>query len=266
MHPTLQTLHPPIADLPVGFQLVFVPIIIAITLVAVWYNHQKQKKRTQAMLELSQTLQGTFTPGRDSFHDDQYAHFEIFRQGFDRAAFNTITGTLQIDRRHFDCKLGDFRFKRREGSGKHRRTVTYNFSYVIIHLPFLTFPDVLIRREGMFDKLKSAFGYDDIDFESAEFSRKFYVSSNNKKFAYDLCHQRMIEFLLRSDPPTIDIENARVLLADGNHQWTPERFLAKLAFFEQFADQIPDHLLKQLEHNQSPAGNMRSETKVYRIR
>jgi hypothetical protein len=58
-----------------------------------------------------------------------------------------------------------------------------------------------------------AFGYDDIDFESHEFSRKFCVRSKDKKFAYDVCHARMIEYLLANDDLNIEIENMTLALA-----------------------------------------------------
>ena len=40
------------------------------------------------------------------------------------------------------------------------------------------------------------FGYQDIKFESAEFSKTFCVRSPDKKFAYDVCNAKMMEYLL----------------------------------------------------------------------
>ncbi|MCZ6810529.1 MAG: hypothetical protein O7D97_00875, partial [Planctomycetota bacterium] len=97
-------------------------------------------------------------------------------------------------------------------------------------------PDLLIRREGMFDKLAGAFGFDDIDFESAEFSKRFYVKSPDKRFAYDVIHPRMMEFLLGGDPPTVDIEAGRCCLSDGRHHWSPEGFGATLNWVIEFFD------------------------------
>ena len=62
-------------------------------------------------------------------------------------------------------------------SGKSTQTHTYRFSYLIAHVPFAGVPALLNRREGMFDKIAGAFGFDDIDYESAEFSRRFQVKS-----------------------------------------------------------------------------------------
>ena len=74
---------------------------------------------------------------------------------------------MTIDERNYPAKMGDFVYKITTSTGKSTQTRTYRFSYLILHLPFGNVPDLLIRREGMFDKLAGAFGFDDIDFESA---------------------------------------------------------------------------------------------------
>jgi len=128
-------------------------------------------------------------------------------------------------------------------------TTTYQFSYLIVHLPFASLPDLLIRPEGMSDKLAGAFGFDDIDFESAEFSRRFYVRSSDKRFSYDVVHPRMMEFLLTTRPPCVDIENGRCCLSDGEQRWGPIEFRVKLAWLERFYSYWPQHLTEDLKHS-----------------
>ena len=65
---------------------------------------------------------------------------------------------------------------------------------------------LVIDKEGFFSKVAQALGYDDIDFESHEFSRKFRVRAPNKKFAYDVCNGRMIEYLLSNSDLSIEIQ------------------------------------------------------------
>src|SRR5208283_3583865 len=69
----------------------------------------------------------------------------------------------------------------------------------------LIFKHLNIRPENILDKFTEAIGFDPIQFESAEFSRKFHVRCEDKKFAYDIIHARMIEFLMQ-DPKHIYIE------------------------------------------------------------
>ncbi|MHC4273032.1 MAG: hypothetical protein ACYSUR_05125, partial [Planctomycetota bacterium] len=201
------------------------------------------KKRREALAAVAARLGWRFSPRRDSYHDDEYAHFEIFRRGSRRAAYNTLTGDVEIDGRSFPAKMGDFKYTVSTGKNSH----TYHFSYVILHLPYAGVPDLLIRREGVFDKIAGSFGFDDIDFESAEFSRRFCVKSPEKKFAYDVVHPRMIEFLLAGTPGAIDIECDRCCLSDGRRRWSPEQFEQQVAWLRQFFDHWPDHVKATFE-------------------
>ncbi len=114
-------------------------------------------------------------------------------------------------------------------------------------MPFARVPDLLIRREGLFDKLAGAFGFDDIDFESVEFSRRFHVKSPDKRFAYDVIHARMMEFLLAGEAAAIDIECGRCCVSDGRKRWDPQQFEDTLTWIRQFFDLWPEHLTARLE-------------------
>jgi hypothetical protein len=54
--------------------------------------------------------------------------------------------------------------------------------------------------------MSQALGAKDIDFESVEFSNAFVVESKDKKFAYDICHARMMDFLLQYPESTLKLE------------------------------------------------------------
>jgi len=227
-------------------QFVFIGVAVLVVVAIAIVGWRMEKKRQEALAALAQQLSLRFDPGVDHGHDDEYAQFEIFRRGNSRVARNTLTGTIEL----FDqpCRLvaGDFRYKTTSGTGKNRRTTTHRFSYLIVHPPWRT-PPLLIRPEGFFDKVKGAFGFDDIDFESAEFSRRFCVKSPDKRFAYDVVDPRMIEFLLAGNPPAIDIEYGRCCLSDGRRRWEPQQFEANLAWIGQFFDRWPQHVLASLE-------------------
>jgi len=230
-----------------GLPIILIVVAALAIAVVVYLSYRAAKRRREALAALAGELGWRFDPSRDRSHDDEYAHFEIFRRGHSRAAYNTLTGDLEIYRRTCPAKMGDFTYKISTSSGKSRRTHTYRFSYLIVHLPFAGVPDLLIRREGMFDKLAGAFGFDDIDFESAEFSKRFYVKSPDKRFAYDVIHPRMMEFLLGGDPPTVDIEAGRCCLSDGRHRWSPEEFGATLSWVIEFFDRWPEHVTAELQ-------------------
>jgi len=171
----------------------------------------------------------------------------VFSRGFGRSAYNTLSGGVKVGGQPMRVKMGDYKYKTREGSGKNRRTVTHRFSYCIVMLPWEGMPGVLIRREGFFDKISSAFGFDDIDFESGEFSKKYFVKSPNKKLAYDICHPRMIEWLLETEPAVVDMERGRLCMTEGSRVWKVERFEYTLGWVDRFIEQWPDFVVKDLE-------------------
>jgi hypothetical protein len=225
---------------------VFVPIIIVLLIAggiaAVYFAWKQEQKRRDEMAALANEIGWRFDPDKDKSHDTEYAHFEIFRRGHSRAAYNTLTGSVAIAGRPYPAKMGDFTYKVTTSNGKTTTTVTYRFSYLILHLPFRGIPDLLIRREGFFDKIAGAFGFEDIDFESEAFSRAFHVKCAHKKFAYDVIHPRMMEFLMRNCPAAIDIEHCRCCLSDGKNRWEPQQFKGMLQWVDLFFAQWPEHV------------------------
>jgi hypothetical protein len=232
--------------------VIIIFLVLAAIAIAGAIAAQKQAQaRRDALASLASELGFRFDPSKDADHDDEYAQFEIFRRGHSRSAYNTLTGDIDpagpdngLD--PLPVKMGDYIYKVTTSNGKTTTTHTYHFSYAILHLPYANVPNLLIRPEGMFDKLAGALGFDDIDFESAEFSRKFHVKSGDKKFAYDVCHPRMIEFLMNGRPPTIDIEHGRCCLFSGSRRWEPVEFKQALSWVNAFFEQWPEHLVKQL--------------------
>ena len=93
-------------------------------------------------------------------------------QGDSRYAYNLIQGPLG--------RAGDVGVRLpllHRVSGKNRQT--HVFSAVILDSDVVLQP-LFIRPEGFFDKISEFFGADDIDFESAEFSRRFYVKARQQ--------------------------------------------------------------------------------------
>jgi hypothetical protein len=94
------------------------------------------------------------------------------------------------------------------------------------------------------DKVTEFFGYDDIDFESAEFSRKFYVQSPDRKWAYDVLHQRAMEFLLVS--PVFSLRfDTQCVIAWRSATFEPAEFTQALTLVRGLLDQLPGYLVKE---------------------
>ena len=128
-----------------------------------------------------------------------------------------------------------------------RQTQHHYFSAAILSSPVLL-KSLFVRPEGFFDKLTEFFGFDDIDFESAEFSRKFYVKSPDKKWAYDVIHQRTMEFMLASPQFSLQFSGNAVIAWRGSTFKTTD-FEQAAELIKGILDRLPDYVLKQQPPN-----------------
>lgn len=227
--------------------ILIIAVVLIIGILAVIFGAKQAQQRRDALAALARELGWTFDPSNDSTHDNRYAQFPIFRKGHSRRAYNTLAGQIQIAERTYAGQMGDFLYKVTRSTGKSTSTTTYRFSYLLLRPPFPVRDELRIRPEGLLDKLAGAVGFDDIDFESEEFSRRFFVKCSDKRFAYDVIHPRMMEFLLRSSPAMIELDGGVCCLSDGRTRWQPAAFKQNLAWLGRFFEQWPEFLLEQLE-------------------
>ena len=182
----------------VFFFLIFIGVVVVGAILAA----AAAKKRREAMARLAASLGLRFDPGRDHSADERYPFLGKLTQGSNRYAFNTLVGGYG----GHEIEVFDYHYETHSTDSKgNRRTHHHHFSFFILHLPGHV-PELTVTREGIFSKIAQFVGYDDIDFESAEFSRKFCVRSPDKKFAYDICHGRMMEYLLANDDVSLEVE------------------------------------------------------------
>ncbi|MHC4462493.1 MAG: hypothetical protein ACYS6W_10970 [Planctomycetota bacterium] len=208
---------------------------VAIMVVVVVIGYIAARKRREAMAGMAARLGLRFQPGKDRGMARQYRFLDKLRRGSNRYAFNILSGSYQ----EHEVVLFDYHYK--TGSGKN--THHHYFSFFILHLS-TSFPELVIDKEGFFSKIAQAVGYDDIDFESHEFSRKFCVRSRDKKFAYDVCNARMIEYLLSNSDMSIEIEDD-VLAISFRQRLAPEQIEPNLNRLITIRSLMPDYLFSR---------------------
>ena len=215
----------------IGFVVIIIVILVA--------GYISSLKRREAMAAVAAKLGMQFMPNKDRYMARRYNFLDKLRRGSNRYAYNVLSGTYQ----GHEILIFDYHYK--TGSGKN--THHYYFSFFILQLP-ASFPELIICPEGIFSKIAQAVGYDDIDFESHEFSRKFCVRSPNKKFAYDVCNARMIEYLLSSvrspkDNTDLSIEiEERALAISFNSCLAPDKIEPNLNRLITVRSLLPDYL------------------------
>jgi hypothetical protein len=219
--------------------LIVVGFIILIIVLAIVGSVAARKRRDE-MASLAARLGLRFDPGKDRDMAKRYRFLDKLRQGENRYAFNVLSGNY----RGHDILAFDYHYEEESSDSKGNTSTTdYHFSFFILRLPGV-FPELTIGPEGVLSKIAQALGYADIDFESAEFSRKFCVRSKDKKFAYDMCNARTIEYLLANCDLTIEIEQDTLAFAFGR-QLTAEKIEWNLNRLIDVRSLMPDYLFSR---------------------
>lgn len=227
----------------------FAPLIIALIVAVVIgfavYDYSTTRKRRAELAEVARRLRLVFRPGRQGRPRGMpYDRFRLFSAGHSQGLTNLMMGPVQVGPFRGQVIAGDYHYT--TGSGKN--STTHNLSFALVQLPFPGLPDMTIRQETFADRIKAAIGFDDIDFESEEFSRRFHVTCTDKKFAYDIITPRMMDYLLsKAHVPRLDMNGGVMLIAGGSPQrWRPATFGRKLGFIGRFVELWPDHVVRML--------------------
>ena len=212
-------------------------LVVGIVLIGVIYNFIAARKRREALLALAAQLNLNFDAGEDENIPEQFGFLKQFNQGDNRYATNVISGTYQQN----NVLAFDYHYQTYSTDSKGNRTTQHHwFSFFILTLP-TTFPELTIRRENFFTQVAEVFGYQDIKFESAEFSKMYCVRSPDKKFAYDVCNVQMMEYLLANRDLSVELENEVIALAFDS-RLAVEEFEHNLRRLAEIRARLPEYL------------------------
>lgn len=215
-------------------------LVVAAVIAAIVFGVIQERKRREALRAWVQRHGLQFNPDHDHSFDERFAEFDCLRQGRNRYAYNIITGDWQGRA----LSAFDYHYETTSTDAKGRtQTHHHHFSAVMLRAN-LPLKPLIIRTEHLFDKLAGAFGFDDIDFESAEFSRRFHVKSPDRRWAYDVLHQRTMELLLDSPRFSIEFDRQHVIAWRSGRFSTADREAA-IALIDGVLDALPDYVRKQ---------------------
>jgi hypothetical protein len=215
-------------------------VVVVVIIIGAIFNSIAQRKRREGLLELAQRLNLDFDGGENVEIEPRFGFLKQLAQGDNRYATNVLSGNYQQN----EILAFDYHYETHSTDSKgHQQTQTHWFSFFILTLPAV-FPDLTIRRENFFLKVAEVFGYQDIKFESAEFSKAFCVRSPDKKFAYDVCNVKMMEYLLANRDLSIEIENEVIALAFST-RLSVEQFEMNLQRLVEIRSRLPEYLFTQ---------------------
>ena len=217
-------------------------VVIGLFIAIAVYAHKKEKEREAALAAWAMENGWSYRKEKERGFDSFYKGFKQLRQGSNRYAHNIIQGEFEGR----GLTTFDYHYETHSTDSKgNRQTHHHRFSAIILGTT-LPLKPLFIRPEGFFDKMAGAFGFDDIDFESAEFSRKFHVSSPDRKWAYDVLHARAIEYIM--DLPkkyTIGFDRDHVFICEGQRRWKPPEFVPAVRVVDTLLDMLPEYVKQQ---------------------
>ncbi len=135
-----------------------------------------------------------------------------------------------------------FTYKYVVSTGKSTSTLYYTM--VCARSP-LVFKHLTIRPENFGDKMAALVGVHDIQFESAEFNKSYFIQSENRKFAYDVLCPELIKYLLEIRPRHFELDSFYVVCAEQGRM-DPDTLGATMEDIEGFLKRIPDYVRQDI--------------------
>jgi hypothetical protein len=211
--------------------LIIYPIVAAALVVMLIAWKREARQRRVQMAKLAQRLGFTFRPDKDFTFANTWSFLAPIGEGRDRYSCNILAGERGGHRVH----IFDLHHTRRKNTYGADRTL------VLITVEGAVFPQLMIEPHLLGERLFPTFGIETIDLESAEFSRSYRVLSGDRKFAYDVCHPRMLEYFITRPQMWIEL-NGSVVASTRPYLLPPESIEGDLHELIQIHALLPDYL------------------------
>jgi hypothetical protein len=207
-------------------------VVFAAVVVVAWIVGAVAERRRRTELEaLAGRLGFSFRPG--AWGDaGEFAGYTPFDTGRSRRVSNRVEGT----RGGVRWEVFDYRYT--TGSGKNSRT--HRWGVVVARVP-LSLPRALLRPEGFLDSVASLAGFDDINFESEAFSRRYHVSGSDRQRIDGLIDARMMEYLLSLPAVHWQLGPGLVIHARQG-RFTTGEMEQRMGMIDGFLWRIPEHV------------------------
>lgn len=214
----------------------FVPLLLVLALAGGvgWLLWRLEQARRARYLAVAQEHGWSYTP-----RDDALAHRfdgEPFGRGSRRRASHVLRGS------HEGREVVAFHYSyvTRSSDGQQQTSQTHRFTVCALGLP-AALPRLELTGENVLTRLAGALGLDDLELESEDFNRRYRVSADDRRLAYDVLHPRTIESLLALPTLNLRLSGADALLWERGSA-SPEELPDRLAVLSQFVGQIPAYV------------------------
>ena len=229
--------------------VLFFAAVVALMVVIVVVSLVSAKKRREELSMLATRRGWQFAESDDAWVD----RFDgaPFGLGHDRRALNVLTGAY--DGHPFAAF--DYRYSTTETSTDaqgHTQTHTETHPYSVLAVDAgAPLPDLSVTPEGFLGRMVGRLTNTDIELESEEFNRAFTVRADDRKFATDVLHPRMMEHLLQIPDRGWALRGGWLLaVRPGRH--TVAELDSRLGDLDGILDLIPDFVWKTVRGAGAP--------------
>ena len=212
---------------------------LAVAVAVVVFSYLAAKKRREAMV--------AYAAGRGwRFEAEQPLLVDRFTGppfglGFGRRAYNVLYGSHESR----DLVSFDYEYKTQTTNGKQTTTQVHRFSVLGLSMG-IHMPPLSVDPENFLDRFVGRLTGTDIDLESEEFNRSFTVSCPDRKFASDVLHPQMMEFLIENRQVGWRFEQDSMLMV-AHGQRTPAQIDATIAVMDGITDRVPEFVWLRLK-------------------
>jgi hypothetical protein len=217
-------------------------VIFLLGLIAWAVRAWRRERRRRWQLMALGSPEGLRLSPADPFElPEAHFHVHLFTRGHSRLARNVLHGRLE----GLPVRLFDYQYE--TGSGHTRRT--YRWQVALVQTD-LRMPGLIVQPADRHDPLEALFGFDEVRFAAEPFADRFRVASEDRQFAYQLLHPRLVDLLAEPRPVGISLETTGPTLAAYRPApVSPDDAMAMLKLACRLAAAIPEHLRQELRQD-----------------
>ena len=216
-------------------------LVIAVVIAAMVWSSIAARKRREALARIAGELKLRYYENDPFGLPSVYSGSALCNQGHSREAYNVVAGAIGCG----EARYFDYKYKTTVHTKNGTREVTHYRSGCGFHSPY-RFKGLVVRPESFFDKAAGFLGFEDIDLDFAEFNKAFYVSSDDKKFAYDVLTQKAMEFFLARRGIAMETGSGYLLFYYGGGTLSVEEVKPLIRTSAEFCELLPEYLKEDM--------------------
>jgi hypothetical protein len=183
-------------------------VVILILIIFYVWKRNFSGKRAEALGQLAQTLNFTFSPRDDGTLMATLGGFQLFTKGQSRKLTNILNGKNSGT----PVMVMDYQYTTGSGENAH----TWRQTVLVMESENLALPYFSLRPENVFDKIGSVIGYKDIDFPIyPKFSKQYFLRSKDELSIRNIFTDSLIQYYEQHPGLNTEGEGNRLIYYQG---------------------------------------------------